>query len=199
MNADESYPLRIEGTLDPGLSRWLWLVKWLLAIPHFIVLAFLWLAFVIFTVVAFFAILFTGRYPRGHLRLQCRRAPLDVAGRVLTNGALGTDRYPPFTLDEPRLPGHARRRLPRAALARTRPGQVVAARDPALHRRRLLPRRARVGRPRRRRRTSARRRHHRRPRLRRRRRPALHRPVSVGSSTSCSASTAGSRVAAYAG
>ncbi len=58
-------PVRIEGRLDPDLSRWLWVVKWLLAIPHYIVLAFLWIAFVVLTVVAFFAILFTARYPRG--------------------------------------------------------------------------------------------------------------------------------------
>ena len=58
------YPLRLEGELDEHLSRWLWLVKWLLAIPHFVVLFFLWIAFVVLTVVAFFAILFTGRYPR---------------------------------------------------------------------------------------------------------------------------------------
>ena len=59
------YPLRLTGELSPQLSRGLWLVKWLLAIPHFIVLFFLWIAFVVVSVVAFFAILFTGRYPRG--------------------------------------------------------------------------------------------------------------------------------------
>ena len=69
-------------TLDPALSRWLWLVKWLLAIPHFVVLAFLWVAFVVLSVVAGFAILFTGRYPRG-VRLQRRRAALDLAGQLL--------------------------------------------------------------------------------------------------------------------
>src|ERR1019366_5633802 len=57
-------PLRLEGTLAPRLSRGLWLVKWLLAIPHFILLVFLWIAFAVVTVIAFFAILFTGRYPR---------------------------------------------------------------------------------------------------------------------------------------
>jgi len=52
-----AFPVRLEGRLDPQLSRWLWLVKWLLAIPHFIVLFFLWIAFVVLTIAAFFAIL----------------------------------------------------------------------------------------------------------------------------------------------
>ena len=58
-------PVQLEGRLDRELSRWLWLVKVLLAIPHFILLGFLWIAFFVLTVIAFFAILFTGRYPRG--------------------------------------------------------------------------------------------------------------------------------------
>jgi hypothetical protein len=55
------YPVRLQARLDPQLSRWLWLVKWLLIIPHLIVLVFLWIAAFVLTVIAGFAILFTGR------------------------------------------------------------------------------------------------------------------------------------------
>src|SRR5215207_8770466 len=53
MSADSlpTFPVRVEGHLDPGLSRWLWLVKWLLVIPHYILLAFLWLAFGVLSVI----------------------------------------------------------------------------------------------------------------------------------------------------
>ena len=61
---DSNYPVSVQGELDPELGKWLWLIKGLLVIPHLIALFFLWVAFVVLSVVAFFAILFTGRYPR---------------------------------------------------------------------------------------------------------------------------------------
>ena len=91
-------PLLMEGHLDPGLSRWQWLVKWFLAIPHFVVLSLLWVAFVVLTVVAFFAILFTGRYPRSIFEFNVGVLRWTWRVSYYATSALGTDRYPPFSL-----------------------------------------------------------------------------------------------------
>ncbi|HZO95872.1 MAG TPA: DUF4389 domain-containing protein [Gaiellaceae bacterium] len=114
-------PIRLEGELSPPHSRWLWLVKWFLLIPHWICLIVLGIGSILATIAAFFALLVTGRYPRGLFDYNV--GVLRWAWRVAFYGysALGTDRYPPFTRGEvpdypARLevdyPEHHRRGLP---------------------------------------------------------------------------------------
>jgi hypothetical protein len=99
-STDEQQSVRLDiGYPDArdGLNRWLPLVKWLLAIPHYVVLFFLWIGAVLAAIAAWFAILFTGRYPRGIF--DYIEGVIRWHNRVVGyTFILVTDTYPPFRL-----------------------------------------------------------------------------------------------------
>jgi hypothetical protein len=97
--ASSVYPVRLDGSLDAPLNRWKWLLKWILVVPHAILLMVLWLAVIPLTILAGFSILFTGRYPQSifHFTVGVMRWTWRVAFYAFS--ALATDQYPPFSLE----------------------------------------------------------------------------------------------------
>ena len=97
-----SYPLRFDVEYPECLSRWKIFVKWLLAIPQFIVLYVIGILAMLFTVIAWFAILFTGRYPQGlfNFVVGYYRWNANLSAYIL----LMRDDYPPFSMEEGRYP-----------------------------------------------------------------------------------------------
>jgi Domain of unknown function (DUF4389) len=97
------YPAGFEITYPSELNRWLPLVKWLLVVPHFIVLFFVGIGAFFVAVYGFFAVLFTGRWPRGAFDYLV--GTFRWAYRVAAYFHLMTDAYPPFSLaDDPNYP-----------------------------------------------------------------------------------------------
>lgn len=91
------YPAALDVPYPENLNRWMPLVKWLLAIPHYVVLVFLGIAVTVTSIIAFFAILITSSYPRGLFDFAVGVERWYT--RVMLYVTLMTDEYPPFSLD----------------------------------------------------------------------------------------------------
>ncbi|MBA7678220.1 hypothetical protein ES703_86493 [subsurface metagenome] len=98
MAQQDAYPLHFKGELTVPPGSGLWLIKWLLAIPHFFILFFLWVGFVVAWVIALFAIVFTSKYPRGLFDYNVGVLRWSWRVGFYSYEVLGTDKYPPFTL-----------------------------------------------------------------------------------------------------
>jgi hypothetical protein len=94
------YPVTITGELSSELSPWLWLIKWLLIIPHVLLLFLIWIGMGLSVIAAFFAILVTGRYPRSLFDFNLGAMRYTWRVSFYSYSALATDQYPPFSMDE---------------------------------------------------------------------------------------------------
>jgi hypothetical protein len=118
--AGQSYPVTYEADYpEAGISRWRPFLQYFMAYPHLLVLLFVGLGALVAFVVAWFAILFTGRYPRGLFNFIT--GTLRWSNRVTGFSMLMTEKYPPFSLEEAPYPIRTRFEYPEAGIARWRP------------------------------------------------------------------------------